>query len=58
LRRREEAGQARALVATAGPPDGRGIVLCLDGQELDRFPRGDAEDDSRPLDLVPGEGPT
>ena len=57
VRRGQQAGQPRVLVAAAGPPDGRGIVLRLDGQELDRFPGGDAQDDPSPLDLVPGEGP-
>jgi len=33
-------------------------MLCLNSQELDRFPGGDAQDDSRPLDLVPREGTT
>jgi hypothetical protein len=58
LRRCEEAGQARALVATADPPDGRGVVLRLDGQQLDRFPGSNAEDDPRSLDLIPGQRPT
>ena len=33
-------------------------MLRLDGQELNLFPGGDAQDDPRPLDLEPGERPT
>src|SRR4051812_40916949 len=58
LRRSQEAGQPRALVAAADPPDRRGIVLGLGGQGLNRFPGGNAQDDPRPLDLEPGERPT
>src|SRR5215469_7465289 len=53
LRRSQEAGQPRVLVAAADPPDRRGVVSGLDSQELDRFPGGNAQDDPRPLDLEP-----
>jgi hypothetical protein len=33
-------------------------VLHPDGQELNRFPGGNTQDDPRPLDLEPGERPT
>src|SRR5512135_267008 len=56
FRSRQETGQARVLVTAAGPPDGRAIALCPDGQLMDRFPGRDAQDDPSPLDLKPGEG--
>src|SRR4051812_23973048 len=51
----QEVGQARDLVATADPPDGRGIALSAEGQRSDRLPRGDGQEDLSPLDLIPGE---
>jgi hypothetical protein len=52
----QKIGQARILVATADPPDGRRIALGPDGQLLDRLARGNREENLSPLDLVPGQG--
>src|SRR5512144_1861949 len=58
VRRYQEAGQSRVLVAAAGPPDGRAVALRPDGQLVDRCPGRNAQYDPGPLDLIPGEGAT
>src|SRR5512135_1389026 len=54
----QEAGQSRVLVEATNPPNRRAVALSAEGQLMDRFPGGDAQDDLCPLDLIPGEGLT
>src|SRR5437016_5061796 len=52
---RQEPGQAALRVAAADAPDRGPVAFQAGGDGLDRFARGDGQDDTGMLDLVPGE---
>jgi hypothetical protein len=51
----QEPGAAVLLVTAAVAPDGGGVALPAAGDALDRFARGDGQDDPGALDLEEGE---
>src|SRR5689334_7450934 len=53
----QESLQPTLLVAPADSPDGGRIALQAGGQRVDRFARGDGENDTGMLDLEPSQVP-